>query len=414
MKTIFFKFILLCLSLYNLSLYAQEEKPETVLFKFKFIKDSEYKIHSVVNEKVYINGKFNHEAQIINRITAKTKETGEPKGGKNGWGVFSCTFMTSEQNSNKTFNWSRNYPSVFKRDERGLYTISDEYFMPVVRNLPVFPHVPIKKSDTWIEKGYEVHDFRDSFGIETPFKFPIEVEYQYIDEITIENVKYHHITAKYNFDYKVPANILKKYRGKTDIPVKMLGFSNQNLYWDNEKGNLIKYDEEFDIKIMLYSGNVFTFTGSAYAEVMETVKPPSDTEEYLKKTIEDSSLENTNVKKTEEGITISVEKIEFLADSAILQDSEKAKLKKIVEILSKFSDREFLVSGHTALAGTKEERQKLSEERAAAVANYLIELGLQTREHIYTRGLGAEVPIEPNTTAENKAKNRRVEITILD
>ena len=56
----------------------------------------------------------------------------------------------------------------------------------------------------------------------------------------------------------------------------------------------------------------------------------------------------------------------------------------------------------------------LSEQRASAVANYLIELGVREKHHIFTRGFGAEKPIAPNTTEANKARNRRVEITVLE
>lgn len=386
----------------------------SVLFRFKFKEGDTHKIHSVVNEKVFVNGVFHHDAQIVNRITAETLKTAPAENGRPASGLFSCTFMTSEQNSNKTFDWSRRYPSKFIRDGVGTYTIEDKYFMPVVRNLPIFPEKPVKPSETWTKKGYEAHDFRDAFGIQKPFTFPFDVEYQYVGLAEINGVTYHHITAKYNLDYTVPDSVLRKYRGKNDTPVKTLGFSRQNLYWDSEKGNLIKYNEEFEIKLVLYSGHVLDFIGSAYADVIETQKLEPDTAEELKKTIEDSNLENTNVKKTEEGITVSIEKIQFLPDSAVLMASEKEKLKKIANILSKFSDKEFLISGHTAFAGTKEERQALSEERAAAVANYLIELGLQTRDHVYTRGFGAQKPLFPNNSEENRAKNRRVEITILE
>ena len=82
--------------------------------------------------------------------------------------------------------------------------------------------------------------------------------------------------------------------------------------------------------------------------------------------------------------------------------------------MNAYPDYELLISGHTALAGKAETRQTLSEQRAAAVANYLIELGVREQHHIFTHGFGAEKPIAPNTTEANKARNRRVEITVLE
>ncbi|UTC64246.1 OmpA family protein [Treponema sp. OMZ 788] len=402
---------ILCFSL----LFAQEdEKNNEFLFKFKFIDGDAYKVHSVVDEKVYVNGKFHHQAHIINRIEVEVSDIQPAEADEPASALFSCMFMTSEQNSNKTFDWSRNYPSVFRRDEAGFYSIGDEYFMPVVRNVPAFPNYPVKPGDTWQGEGFEAHDFRDAFGIENPFTFPFEVEYQYIGLAEIDGQTYRHITASYDLNHLVPQEVLKNYKGKIDVPIKILGKSRQNLYWDEERGNLFCYNEEFNIKMFLYSGYTYDFIGTARAEVIEVKKIDTSTEEEIKKSVEDLNLENTTIEKTDEGLTISIENIQFLPNSAVLRDSEKEKLKKIGEILSKFSDRELLISGHTALAGTEKERQKLSEERAAAVANYLIELGVQEREHVYTRGFGARRPVAANNSPENMAKNRRVEITILD
>ena len=75
---------------------------------------------------------------------------------------------------------------------------------------------------------------------------------------------------------------------------------------------------------------------------------------------------------------------------------------------------DILVSGHTALAGTEKVRQLLSEERADAVAEFLIALGVRDRAHIFTQGFGATKPVAPNNTEAGKARNRRVEITILE
>jgi outer membrane protein OmpA-like peptidoglycan-associated protein len=125
-------------------------------------------------------------------------------------------------------------------------------------------------------------------------------------------------------------------------------------------------------------------------------------------------IPDTNAKETEEGITISLENIQFEADSARLLPSEKEKITKIAALLERYPDKELLISGHTALAGTPSSRQKLSEERAEAVAKFLVEMGVRSEYSVYTRGFGAEKPIAPNDTEANKSRNRRVEITILE
>ena len=117
---------------------------------------------------------------------------------------------------------------------------------------------------------------------------------------------------------------------------------------------------------------------------------------------------------SEEGITVSLQNVQFLPDSAILRDSEREKLDFIAEILGRYPARDILVTGHTALAGTAEGRQWLSEERARVVGEYLLSTGMRRADQIVTRGVGAREPLADNTTEAGMRKNRRVEITILE
>jgi OOP family OmpA-OmpF porin len=69
------------------------------------------------------------------------------------------------------------------------------------------------------------------------------------------------------------------------------------------------------------------------------------------------------------------------------------------------------VVGHTDTIGKKSYNQKLSEERAASVANYLISIGIAASQMIHS-GEGELNPIASNDTKIGRAQNRRVEITI--
>jgi outer membrane protein OmpA-like peptidoglycan-associated protein len=125
-------------------------------------------------------------------------------------------------------------------------------------------------------------------------------------------------------------------------------------------------------------------------------------------------VEDTSVRIDDMGVTLSLENIQFDADSAVLLSSEKAKLDKIGEILQRYPNRDILVGGHTAMAGTATGRMRLSQQRAAAVADYLIGKKVRPVERIVTRGFGAERPLGDNNTEAGKRINRRVEITILE
>jgi len=122
---------------------------------------------------------------------------------------------------------------------------------------------------------------------------------------------------------------------------------------------------------------------------------------------------DTDARVTDAGVTINLSNIQFLANAAELTDSERAKLREIARILETIPQRNILVAGHTALAGTRAAQQRTSLERARAVADYLISLGVRTAAEITVRGYGADQPLADNSTEAGMAQNRRVEITIL-
>jgi len=75
-----------------------------------------------------------------------------------------------------------------------------------------------------------------------------------------------------------------------------------------------------------------------------------------------------------------------------------------------------LIEGHTDSDGSDEINQKLSEDRANSVAAFLTEQsgGLISTDRVQTVGLGSSQPVSDNNTAEGKASNRRVKISILN
>ena len=125
-------------------------------------------------------------------------------------------------------------------------------------------------------------------------------------------------------------------------------------------------------------------------------------------------FEDQAVVEDERGVTIRLDNIQFPPDSAFLWDSEKEKLRAIAGILNKYPDRDILITGHTALAGTERGRLVLSQERAAAVGSFLLDLGVRERDQMTLRGVGATEPVADNSTEEGMRQNRRVEITILE
>ena len=98
--------------------------------------------------------------------------------------------------------------------------------------------------------------------------------------------------------------------------------------------------------------------------------------------------------------------------SAELLPEEEKRLSDIAEILKEAEGAQFLVEGHTASTGNLKGEKQLSEDRANAIAQKLSSKGISSGRFI-TKGSGGTKPVADNSTAEGKAANRRVEITIL-
>jgi len=119
------------------------------------------------------------------------------------------------------------------------------------------------------------------------------------------------------------------------------------------------------------------------------------------------------VEAADKGIVINLSNIQFTADSAVLPESERIKLREIANILKTVPGKIY-VAGHTALDGSDEGHLEISLGRAQAVADYLVYLGARRESEIIVIGLSAYHPIADNSTEEGKAQNRRVEIIILE
>jgi len=127
----------------------------------------------------------------------------------------------------------------------------------------------------------------------------------------------------------------------------------------------------------------------------------------------DADLEGATVERVGEGILITFDSgILFDVDSYVLKPATQTNAKKLAVTLNKYDDTEIHVLGHTDNTGTDEYNMTLSKKRAAAVEDYLIDLDV-AGSRLSKIGLGETDPIATNETAEGRALNRRVEITIV-
>jgi outer membrane protein OmpA-like peptidoglycan-associated protein len=102
----------------------------------------------------------------------------------------------------------------------------------------------------------------------------------------------------------------------------------------------------------------------------------------------------------------------FATDSADIRAAFYDVLNSIVLVLREYDKTIIEVMGHTDSTGSTEYNQRLSESRAASVAEYLVAQKLDLRR-VLTQGFGERHPIASNASAEGRQQNRRVELRLV-
>lgn len=112
------------------------------------------------------------------------------------------------------------------------------------------------------------------------------------------------------------------------------------------------------------------------------------------------------------GDRVTLENIFFEFDKAELLPDSKEELDKMVDIMTDYPFLKIEISGHTDNVGSAEYNQKLSEQRAKSVVDYLIEEDV-SEMRLSFKGYGSEKPLTSNNSEQGRAKNRRVEFLIV-
>ena len=126
------------------------------------------------------------------------------------------------------------------------------------------------------------------------------------------------------------------------------------------------------------------------------------------------SMEGTGVEVQRQGDTIQLimpGNITFATDSADIASSFYAPLNNLASSFRQYNQNSIEIVGHTDSTGSHTHNVGLSQRRAQSVANYLAAQGVDA-SRLSTRGAGPDQPIASNATADGRAQNRRVEVTL--
>jgi outer membrane protein OmpA-like peptidoglycan-associated protein len=101
----------------------------------------------------------------------------------------------------------------------------------------------------------------------------------------------------------------------------------------------------------------------------------------------------------------------FNTNSATLRPGSQEQLGNIAAILRAYPNVHIKIGGHTDNIGSSQQNLKLSQQRANGVMAQLVVLGISP-DRLEAQGYGDQAPVAANTTAEGRAKNRRISMSV--
>lgn len=129
----------------------------------------------------------------------------------------------------------------------------------------------------------------------------------------------------------------------------------------------------------------------------------------------EQEIPGAEVERVGEGINVTFDEtsgVYFDTEKFNINPRSQETLNKLAGIFREYPDTNILIEGHTDSQGSASYNLTLSKNRAQAVTNYLVDNGV-SRNRITTNWYGEDQPKYDNSTAEGRAKNRRVELAIV-
>lgn len=105
--------------------------------------------------------------------------------------------------------------------------------------------------------------------------------------------------------------------------------------------------------------------------------------------------------------------LSFGVGSSDIQDQQVELLAKVQRIIEMYPDHKLIIEGHTDLSGDPKSNVTLSEKRAYAVMQYLRESMMLPADRMRAIGYGADRPVASNKSDDGRAKNRRIDIIVM-
>ncbi len=236
-------------------------------------------------------------------------------------------------------------------------------------------------------------------------KYTPDVEYLNLNEVDeYQEIDKNLYATEINLMAILTGKILSRKSNKP-IPSKIeTKIKLNDVVFENAKIN--RTTGEYYMEIPIGQSYIINAAASKYFPVYEPI-------DLSKETTPVKIYKDLYMSPLEVGSAVKLNNVFFETGKATLKEESFIELDKVVNFLNEYPEVKIEIGGHTDNSGKADKNLILSDNRASAVANYIKGKGI-TDERISSKGYGITKPVVPNTTPANKAKNRRVEFTILD
>lgn len=295
--------------------------------------------------------------------------------------------------------------SIFSINEQGEMEMFEDNGYPSFRSFPSYPQKEIKKGDIWSAKAERAVDPTGEGKIT---RMPIYVQYTYSGDQIFNEREVYLIKAQWATRYGTNTKYIDL-DGDPEL-ITASGKHDAVIYLDKETGAALLIRDQVDELFTYKSGNKIGYKGtiSLFTEYPSTV----DTQEIMpviNRLVQEADID---YKDTDAGLMLVINDLQFYANSPELLPDEKERLDQIASLLKKVPKNQILIEGHTARVGDESDEMGLSLERAHTIVKELTARGVP-KDKFITKGSGGTKPVADNDTPEGRARNRRVEITIL-
>lgn len=297
-------------------------------------------------------------------------------------------------------------PVTYAIQPDGAYAIEGDGAYPTLRGFPIVPKAEISVGNRWTGVGTRLveplHDGKFS-------RVRFYSDYRYDGEVTQGGETVRVITAAYAVRYKKgddPAGDvrLQSISGNHAVSIQLSAPSGALSFMRDQMDETYAFVDGTSVQL---KGFILTWFMSA------TPLNREETADKIAKKLEESGTKDVVIEQKKEGVSVSLNNIHFVAEQATFLPEELSRLEALAGALKLIEGRSFHVIGHTAAVGTPESQYDLSVKRAKAVVDFLASHGIGAGRFLY-EGRGGTEPVAPSDTEENMAKNRRVEIFILE